>query len=119
MSEELIQRNLVAAPDRMGPWDYYNIGSTTLKALKAAKIIPKKDYAEFEAKKPDALIVKKPQIVAAVEYKQPCELRTRKQIEAAIQQEIGTAQALGAKIYVVTDGQKTFWINPLTGNPIL
>ncbi|MEK0452586.1 MAG: hypothetical protein AGIKBDMD_00522 [Synergistaceae bacterium] len=119
MSEELIQRNLVAAPDRMGPWDYYNIGSTTLKALKAAKIIPKKDYAEFEAKKPDALIVKKPQIVAAVEYKQPSELRTRKQIEAAIQQEIGTAQALGAKIYVVTDGQKTFWINPLTGNPIL
>lgn len=119
MSEELIQRNLVAAPDRMGPWDYYNIGSTTLKALKAAKIIPKKDYAEFEAKKPDALIVKKPQIVAAVEYKQPCELRTRKQIEAAIQQEIGTAQALGAKIYVVTDGQKTFWINPLTGNLIL
>ena len=32
MSEELIQRDLVAAPDRMGPWDYYNIGSTTLKA---------------------------------------------------------------------------------------
>jgi hypothetical protein len=52
MSEELIQRNLVAAPDRMGPWDYYNIGSTTLKALKAAKIIPKKDYAEFEARNP-------------------------------------------------------------------
>lgn len=119
MSEELIQRNLVAAPDRMGPWDYYNIGATTLKALKAAKIIPKKDYAEFEIKKPDALIVRKPQIVAAIEYKQPSELKTQKQIEAAIQQEIGTAQALGAKIYIVTDGKKTFWINPLTGNPVL
>lgn len=119
MSEELIQRNLVAAPDRIGPWDYYNIGATSLKALKAAKIIQKRDYAEFEAKKPDALIVKRPQIIAAIEYKQPSELRTKAQITAAINQELGTAQALGAKIYIVTDGKKTFWINPLTGNPIL
>lgn len=119
MSEELIQRDLVAAPDHIGPWDYYNIGATTLKALKAAKIIPKKDYAEFETKKPDALIVKKPVIVAAIEYKQPSELKTKKQITDAIQQEIGTAQALNAKVYIVTDGKKTFWINPLTGNPIL
>lgn len=119
MSEELIQRDLVAAPDRMGPWDYYNIGATTLKALKAAKIISKRDYAEFETKKPDALIVKKPIVVAAIEYKQPSQLKTKKQIEEAIQQEIGTAQALNAKIYIVTDGKKTFWINPLTGNPIL
>ena len=119
MSEELIQRDLVAAPDHMGPWDYYNIGATTLKALKAAKIIPKRDYAAYEAKKPDALIVKKPVIVAAIEYKQPSELKTKKQIADAIQQEIGTAQALNAKVYIVTDGKKTFWINPLTGNSIL
>ena len=64
MSEELIQRDLVAAPDHMGSWDYYSIGATTLKALKAAKIIPNKDYASFEIKKPDALIVKKPQIIS-------------------------------------------------------
>lgn len=119
MSEELIQRDLVAAPDHMGTWDYYNIGATTLKALKAAKIIPKKDYADYEAKKPDALIVKKPLIIAAIEYKQPSKLKTKKQINEAIQQELGTAQALGAKIYIVTDGKKTFWINPLTGNLIL
>lgn len=119
MSEELIQRNLVVAPEHIGSWDYYNIGSTTLKALKTAKIIPKKDYAEFEAKKPDALIVKKPVVVAAIEYKQPSQLKTKKQIANAIQQEIGTARALNAKIYIVTDGKKTFWINPLTGNLIL
>ena len=119
MSEELIQRNLVAAPEQMGSWDYYNIGATTLKALKAAKIIPKRDYAEFETKKPDALIVKKPIVVAAIEYKQPSQLKTKKQIADAIQQEIGTAQALNAKVYIVTDGKKTFWINPLTGNLIL
>lgn len=119
MSEELIQRDLVAAPDRMGTWDYYNIGSTTLKTLKAAKIIPKKDYANYEAKKPDALIIKKPLVIAIIEYKQPSQLKTKKQISKAIQQELGTARALGAKVYIVTDGKKTFWINPLTGNPIL
>lgn len=119
MSEELIQRDLVAAPDRMGAWDYYNIGSTTLKALKAAKIIPKRDYADYEAKKPDALVTKKPLVIATIEYKQPSQLKTKKQINNAIQQELGTARALGAKVYIVTDGKKTFWINPLTGNPVL
>lgn len=119
MSEELIQRDLVAAPDRMGAWDYYNIGSTTLKALKAAKIIPKRDYADYEAKKSDALVTKKPLVIATIEYKQPSQLKTKKQINNAIQQELGTARALGAKVYIVTDGKKTFWINPLTGNPVL
>lgn len=118
MSEELIQRNLIEVPETMGTWDYYNIGTTTLKALKGAKIIINKDYGKFENKKPDALIVKKPQVIAAIEYKHPKELRRRKQIEAAIAQEIETARALGAKLYIVTDGNKTFWINPMTGNEI-
>lgn len=118
MSEELIQRNLPNAPEKMGDWNFYNIGSTTLKALKGAKIIPNRDYDEYETKRPDALIVKASQVIAVVEYKQSKELRTDKQIEAAIAQEIGTAQALGAKVYIVTDGKKTFWINPLTQNQI-
>ena len=86
MSEELIQRNLIEAPETMGAWSFYNIGSTTLKALKGAKIIPNRDYDEFEGKKPDALIVKKPQIIAAIEYKTPAQLKTQKLIQAAIAQ---------------------------------
>lgn len=119
MSEELIQRNLIDAPEKMGLWNYYNIGGTTLKALKGAKIIPDRDYDDYESKKPDVIITNKPIVIAAVEYKQPRELRTERQIEKAIAQELGTAQALKAKIYIVTDGTKTFWINPLTGNHIL
>lgn len=119
MSEELIQRNLVEAPEKMGDWNFYNIGATTLKALKGAKIIPDRDYDEYEKKKPDALIVKKPLVIAAIEYKQPKELRTDKQVAAAIAQELGTAQALQAKIYNVTDGKKSYWINPASGNEIL
>ena len=119
MSEELIQRNLVEAPEKMGDWNFYNIGATTLKALKNAKIIPNRDYAEFEGKKPDALIVKKPLVIAAIEYKTPQELRTKTQIAKAIAQEIGTAHALQARVYIVTDGKKSFWVNPSTGNEIL
>lgn len=119
MSEELIQRNLIEAPEKMGDWNFYNIGATTLKALKGAKIIPDRDYDEFEKKKPDALIVKKPLVIAAIEYKLPKELRTYKQVAAAIAQELGTAQALQAKVYIVTDGKKSYWINPATGHEIL
>ncbi|MDR1124607.1 MAG: restriction endonuclease subunit M, partial [Deltaproteobacteria bacterium] len=119
MSEELIQRDLVDAPEQIGLWGYYNIGSTTLKALKAAKIIPDQDYSEFENKKPDALIIGKPNVIAVIEYKHPKELRTKKQIDDAIKQEICTAKILCSKIYIVTDSTKTFWINPLTGNEIL
>jgi len=119
MSEELIQRNLVEAPEKMGDWNFYNIGATTLKALKGAKIIPDRDYEEFEGKKPDALIVKKPIVIAAIEYKTPAQLRTDKLVEKAIAQELGTAQALQARVYIVTDGKKTYWVNPATGNEIL
>lgn len=50
MSEELIQRNLIDSPEKMGDWNFYNIGATTLKALKSAKLIPDKDYETFESK---------------------------------------------------------------------
>lgn len=118
MSEELIQRNLIEAPEKIGDWNFYSIGATTLKALKNANIIANRDYEAFETKKPDALIIKKPVVIAAIEYKTPQELRSPKQIAKAIAQEIGTAQVLQAKIYIVTDGNKSFWINPYTGNEI-
>lgn len=50
----------------------------------------------------DALIVKKTLLIAAIEYKVPSQLRTEKQIEKAIAQELGTAQALQAKVYIIT-----------------
>lgn len=81
MSEELIQRNLVEAPEKMGDWNFYNIGATSLKSLKGAKIIPDKDYEEYESKKPDALIVKRPIVIAAIEYKKPTQLRTKSKLK--------------------------------------
>lgn len=119
MSEELIQRKLIDAPERIGEWNFYNIGSTTLSSLKKARIIPDRDYAGCERKKPDAIIAFKQNVIAAIEYKTPKELTGKKKIDAAIKQEICTARALGANVYVVTDGSKSYWINPVTGNRIL
>lgn len=120
MTEELIQRGLVDNPERMKEWCYYNIGSTTVNQLACAGIIPKRDYSKLTKKKPDAIITNGNSVVAIIEYKSPSMLRTKKQIEMAVGQELEVAKALNAKIYVVTDGLgKTAWINPLTGNRIL
>lgn len=119
MSEELIQRNVLSEPEKMGEWNFYNLGATSLKELKAAKLIPNHDYGELEKKKPDAVIVKKPHIIAVIEYKTPQELRTKAQIKAAVKQEIDVAAVLHAKAYIVTDGTKSFWINPANGNEIM
>ncbi|MCB5288267.1 MAG: N-6 DNA methylase, partial [Candidatus Cloacimonetes bacterium] len=59
------------------------------------------------------------QVIAAIEYKTPAQLKTQRLIQVAIRQEIEVARALGAHIYIITDGKKTFWINPLTGNEVV
>jgi len=51
MSEELLQRDLLNNPEKIGKWYFYNIGSTSLKALKENNILRNVDYGEFERKK--------------------------------------------------------------------
>jgi type I restriction-modification system DNA methylase subunit len=121
MSEELLQRGLDKKNPsaKVGKWDYYNIGSTTLKALKAANIIRNIDYGHLENKKVDALIVNKKEVIAIVEFKQPKEFKTDAQKQKAINQEIEVAIKLGAKIIIATDTKDTVWINALTGKNII
>ena len=118
MSEELLQRDLVKNPEKIGKWDFYNIGATTLKALKRHKKIRDRDYGVLERKKPDALIIQQKQVIAAIEYKTPKEFRTETQKNKAIKQEIEVAKKLGAKIFIATDTKETVWVNVLTGNRI-
>jgi type I restriction enzyme M protein len=114
MSEELLQRDLINNPEKIGEWDYYNIGSTSVNALKSHKIIKEKDYGTLARKKPDGLIVINQQVIAIIEHKKPTALVTEKQIQQAVEQEIDVAKKLGAKLYIVTDKvDKTVWINPL------
>jgi len=118
MSEELLQRNLLKNPEKIGKWDFYNIGSTTLKALKENSIIRNVDYGEFERKKVDALIVFRKNVIAVIEYKKPSEFNTKDKQEKAIQQEIEVAKKLGCKLIIATDTQETIWVNTLTSKQV-
>ena len=71
MSEELLQRGLSKSNPtaKVGKWDYFNIGATSIKALKAAKIIRNLDYGVVENKKLDALLVNRQNVVAVVEFR--------------------------------------------------
>ena len=47
VSEELIQRDFIGNPEKIGEWDFYSIGSTSLHDLKNTNIIPDRDYKGF------------------------------------------------------------------------
>ena len=114
MSEELIQKDLVNSPDKIGKWDFYNIGATTIKQLKENKIIRNVDYGKEERKKIDALIVQKKNVIAVIEYKKPSEFNTKAKKQKAIKQELSVARKLKANILIATDKQESVWINVLT-----
>ena len=117
MSEELLQRGL-KNPPRFGRWDFYNIGSTTVKTLKEHGIIRNVNYGDEEKKKVDALLVQKKNVIAVIEYKKPSEFKTAEQKKKAITQELEVARKLNAHIFIATDTKETIWINVLTGNRI-
>lgn len=114
MSEELLQ----TIPQKIGRYDYYKLGATTLNQLKNHGLIPKKDYGALRLKKPDGLVLYQKKPKAVVEFKTPENFRTEKQVQKAYKQELETAKAL-CKILIVTDGTSTLWINALNGERIV
>ncbi len=120
MSEELLQRGLDRSNPtaKIGKYNYYSIGATTLKALKEANIIRHVDYGDCELKKVDGIIVKNKEVMAIIEFKTPKEFKTQTQKNKAIIQELAVAKILGAKILIATDTIDTIWINALTGKNI-
>ena len=120
MSEELLQRGLDRKnpTSKIGKWDYFSIGATTLKALKEANIIRNLDYGSLELKKVDGIIINNKDVIAVIEFKQPKEFKTQAQKNKAIAQEIEVAKILGCKIIIATDTIDTIWVNALTGERI-
>lgn len=118
MSEELLQRDLLRTPDKIGPWSFYNIGSTSVKALKEHGIIRDVSYGLLERKKVDGIVVEKQNVIAIIEYKKPSEFRTKTQQQKAVDQEIAVAQRLCAPLLIATDTKETVWVNVATGNRI-
>jgi len=118
MSEELLQRDLIRNPEKIGKWDFYNIGATTIKALKEHGIIRNVNYGNEEKKKIDALLVLGKNVIAVIEYKKPSEFKTAEQKKKAIKQELEVACKLKAKIFIATDTKETVWVNVATGKKI-
>jgi type I restriction enzyme M protein len=120
MSEELLQNGLNKKnpSSKIGQWDFYNIGATSIKNLKEYGIIRSVDYGKNERKKVDALIVQQKNVIAVIEYKKPSEFKTEAQKQKAIDQEIEVAKALTCKIIIATDTKDTVWVNALTGKKI-
>lgn len=119
MSEEILQRGLNKDVEKIGTWDFYNIGATTLKALKKYKIILNQDYGKLENRKPDGLIVSGQKVLGVVENKNILAFKTQKDKNKAIQQGLEVAKVLGAKLVIATDSKETVWVNALNGQDIL
>lgn len=120
MSEELLQRGLLTNPKKIGLWNFYNIGSTTLKSLKEHRIIPDINYGNLARRKPDGLITQSGNVIAVIENKKPSELNSEAKIKKAIKQGMDVAEVLNSSILIVTDtGNKNFWINANNGDYIL
>ena len=118
MAEQLNKNDYIKHPDKIGALNYYSLGETTIKQLQENKIIASKTK-KFQAKKPDALITDdNKNVIVYIENKDIGELETKEQIKSAFDQEIEVAQAVGAKIYLLTDTVKSYWYNPLTANEI-
>ena len=115
MTEELLQ----TIPTPLGRYVYYKLGATNLATLAREKVISVKVPSEYALKKPDGLIVVpySGAVKAYIEYKAPAQLRTRSQIDSAIEQELKAAKPL-CKLLIVTDGQTSYWVNTLSGNEI-
>ncbi len=117
MSEEIIQKGYEEQGLKIGEYQFYNLGATTISTLKKYKIIPNRDYKEYERKKPDALLVDRrsksnPSVIAVIEHKSPDEFKTKIQKKEAVEQGNNYAQVLKAKVGIATDKSTFIWFNP-------
>lgn len=71
MREESLQRDLIKNPEKIGTWNFYNIGATTINALKEADIIRSIDYGDVSRKKVDAIITRQKEVIAIININHP------------------------------------------------
>ena len=122
MSEQTTQNELYSYNvSILDKYECLSLGATTIKNLMEIKKIKKISLkSNIGDKKPDVLIINKNgEVVIYQEQKIPNKFKTENDIKKAIDQEIEAAKELKAKIYIVSDGEKFIWINPLTGRRIL
>lgn len=113
MSEELLQRELIGKPEKIGKWDFYNIGATNIKSLRDFKIIKDLKYQGILNRKPDGIIVNNGNVIAVISNKIP---KTLKHNTDEVKDWIQITNKLNCKLLILTDTKsKSYWINTLTG----
>lgn len=116
MSEEIIQRGLESGGIKIGEYEFYNIGATTLHDLQRYGIIPNGNYEKYTSRKPDGLIIKRENgntnVIAVIENKDYDKLTTEKQKRDAIEQCNTICQILNSPIGIITNQMINIWINP-------
>lgn len=120
MSEQTIQDNLYSIPvSILDKYTCLSLGATTINDLIKTGKLKNVRISKNLGKKPDVLIVNKnKEVVVFAEFKKPEEFNTEAKIQKAIKQEIAVAKEIGARIYVVSDGNTYRWLNPSTGKYI-
>lgn len=125
MSEELRQKGYMTKSgdvtgDALGPYESFNIGATTLRQLRAAGVIPNRNYTRGTIK-PDGLVVDRreapQQIKLVVEYKNRGELGSElrnQEILKKVAEEY--CLALDCPIAVISDGENHIWIHTNLGD---
>lgn len=115
MSEDLVQSTEVA----LGRYRYLRLGATTLNQLSRSKLVKGTIRDADKQRKPDGLVLlPKGGIKAVVEVKKPSELTATK-IPTVIKTYAPIARAIsGCNLLILTDGHKSYWINPHTESPI-
>ncbi len=119
LTEELLQRGLDKKPEKIGKWDFYNIGATTINQLKKHNIIRDVNYGKIGQKKVDGIIISQKKVIAIIENKTSEEFNTPKKQQKAIKQELEVAKKLECPILIATDTKETIWINVKTSELIL
>lgn len=122
MSEELIRKDLTQHGLKIGNYEFYPVGDTTLNQLKKYKIISNRTYKGYTTRKPDALIVDRRnkiriKVVLVVEHKDIGKFTSQADKVATVQQCNDSCQELKAEIGVATDGSSFIWINPNQPDP--
>lgn len=117
MSEEIVQKQMQESGLKVGPYELYSIGATTLNQLKKYNIIPDKDYGDYSNGKPDAILVDRRnrsniKVIAVVEHKNTGKFSSDRDKKASVEQCNDLAQVLGAEIGIATDGSSSIWFNP-------
>ena len=91
----------------MDKYTCLSLGATTVTDLIKSGKLKNVNVSKNAKKKTDVLIVNKnKEVVVFLELKQPDEFRTEEKVNKAIKQEIEVVKEIGAKIYIVTDGEK-------------